>query len=88
VLHPDPRNTMGSPPQRTDSLRALSMNLAKLQHAVDGADADPSADAVASFTSLDGTLGTTLDAWTQLKRGELAALNGKLKAAGGKPVVF
>jgi photosystem II stability/assembly factor-like uncharacterized protein len=88
VLHPDPRNTMGSPPQRTDSLRALSMNLAKLQHAVDGADADPSADAVASYANLDGTLDSTLDAWRQLKRDELAALNGKLKAASSKPVTF
>lgn len=88
VLHPDPRNTMGSPPRRTDSLRALSMNLAKLRHAVDGADADPSTDARASYASLNGTLGATLEAWTQLKQGELAALNGKLKAAGGKLIAL
>ncbi len=83
VLHPDPRNSMGSPPRRTDSLRALSMNLARLAHAVDGADADPGADARASYASLDSTLGATLDAWTKLKQ----QLNDKLKAAGGKPIV-
>ncbi|MFC5524207.1 WD40/YVTN/BNR-like repeat-containing protein [Rhodanobacter ginsengisoli] len=84
VLHPDPRNSMGSPPRRTDSLRALSMNLARLAQAVDGADADPGADARASYASLNGTLGATLDAWTQLKR----QLNDKLKAAGGKPIAL
>ncbi len=87
-LHPDPRNTMGSPPKNTDSLRALSMNLAKLAQAVDGADADPSADAQASWATLSQTLDTTLKAWTELKQTGLTALNSKLKASGAKPVAL
>jgi hypothetical protein len=85
-LHPDPRNSMGSPPRRTDSLRALSMNLENLEQAVDGADADPGTDALASYASLSHTLATTLDAWKQLKQGDLAALDRALKAAGEKPI--
>jgi len=85
-LHPDPRNTMGSPPRRTDSLRALSMDLAKLGQAVDGADADPGTDALASYASLSDTLTATLDAWNRLKQDDLAALDRALKAAGQKPI--
>ncbi|MDE2308483.1 MAG: hypothetical protein KGJ97_09355, partial [Xanthomonadaceae bacterium] len=85
-LHPDPRNSMGSPPRRTDSLRALSMNLENLEQAVDGADADPGTDALASYASLSHTLAATLDAWKQLKQGDLAALDRALKAAGEKPI--
>jgi hypothetical protein len=82
VLHPDPRNSMGSPPKRTDSLRALSMNFEKLAHAVDGADADPSADALTSYASLTQTLDATLAAWHRLSKEQLPALNSQLKAAG------
>jgi photosystem II stability/assembly factor-like uncharacterized protein len=88
VLHPDPRNTMGSPPARTDSLRALSMNLDKLEQAVDGADADPSTDALASYATLSHTLDATLEAWRQLQQVDLVALNGQLKNAGEKPIAL
>ena len=88
VAHPDPRNSMGTPPRRTDSLRALSMNLDKLEQAVDGADADPSADALTSYATLSQTLAATLDAWQQLKRVDLAALNVQFKASGEKPVAL
>jgi hypothetical protein len=70
--HPDQGNGMGNPPKRTDSLRALSMNLAKLQEAVDGADADPSTDAQASYASLSRTLGATLRGWEQLNTQAMA----------------
>jgi len=86
--HPDPRNTIGSPPRRTDSLRALSMDLDKLEQAVDGADADPSADAQTSYATLSQTLTATLGAWQQLKHVDLATLDAQLKAAGEKPVVL
>ncbi len=88
ILHPDPRNSMGSPPRRTDSLRALSMKLDNLAQAVDGADADPSVDALTSYDSLLQTLEATLEAWQQLQQDELAALDGQLKAAGEKPVTW
>jgi photosystem II stability/assembly factor-like uncharacterized protein len=85
-VHPDPRNSMGSEPRRTDSLRALGMQLGKLQQAVDAADADPTTDVQTSYAVLSQTLTATLDQWQQLKRTELAALNADLKAAGAKPV--
>ena len=88
VLHPDPRNSMGSPPKRTDSLRALSMNFEKLAHAVDGADADPSADALTSYASLTQTLDATLAAWHQISKEQLPALNSQLKAAGQAPIAL
>jgi hypothetical protein len=48
-LHP--RNPMMEP-HRTDSLRMLAADLAKLENAVDGADAEPSKDATTSYTNL------------------------------------
>jgi photosystem II stability/assembly factor-like uncharacterized protein len=84
--HPQAGNAMPAPPRRLDSLRALSMNLGKLEQAVDGADAEPSTDAQTSYAVLSQTLGSTLDAWQQLKRVDVAALNAQLKAAGEKPV--
>ena len=86
VAHPDPRNSMGAPPKRVDSLRALSMSLMKLEQAVDGADADPSADAQASWALLSKTLDATLGEWKQLQQGDLAALDASLTKAGQKPV--
>ncbi|RAO78197.1 WD40/YVTN/BNR-like repeat-containing protein [Dyella jiangningensis] len=87
-LHPDPRNSMGAPPRRTDSLSALSINLGKLKQAVDGADADPSKDALASYAALTQTLTATLDAWKHLKDADLAAINARLKAAGQKQIAL
>ena len=86
VVHPDPRNSMGAPPKRVDSLRALSMNLMKLEQAVDGADADPGADAQASWALLSKTLDATLAEWRSLQTGELAALNASLPKTGQKSV--
>ncbi|BFI96204.1 MAG: hypothetical protein RSP_17140 [Rhodanobacter sp.] len=83
--HPDPRNSMGTPPKRVDSLRALSMNLTKLEQAVDGDDADPGADVQASYAVLSKTLGATLAEWHALQSGELAALNANLPKADRAP---
>ncbi|MEO6801435.1 MAG: hypothetical protein ABI178_15975, partial [Rhodanobacter sp.] len=88
VLHPDPRNTVGSPAKNTDSLRATSMNLARLEQAVDGADADPGADAQSAWATLSQTLDATITAWTQLKQTDLTRLNSTLKANGKKPVAL
>jgi photosystem II stability/assembly factor-like uncharacterized protein len=87
TLHADPRNTIGSQPRRTDSLRALSMNLSKLLSAVDDADADPSQDAQQSYATLTQTLNATLAEWQKLKQ-QLAPLNDKLKAAGQKVIAL
>jgi photosystem II stability/assembly factor-like uncharacterized protein len=87
-LHPDPRDTVGAPPRRTDSLRALSTNLSKLLSAVDDADADPSPDARTAYATLSQTLTATLGDWAHMKQHDLSALNDKLKAAGEKPIAL
>jgi hypothetical protein len=86
-LQPDPRKLTSPPPHRTDSLRALSANLDKLERAVDGADADPSADALAYYARLSKMVASTLHDWQQLKRNDLAGLNAQLSETGGKPIV-
>lgn len=73
-------------PLRTDSLQSLSADFEKLKSAVDGADAEPSADSLASYAELSKTLSNTLRTWEQLKQKDLAGLNARLKADGEKPV--
>jgi len=75
-----------STPLRTDSLQSLQADFEKLKSAVDGADADPSTDSLASYAELSKTLSNTLRAWEQLKRKELAGLDAQLKAEGEKPL--
>jgi hypothetical protein len=85
-LHPDPRNSIPQAPANTASLRALSIDLAKLELAVDGADADPSQDVQAAYTTLSTTLDTTLGQWQHLKQDDLTRVNATRKAAG-KPAI-
>lgn len=85
-LQPDPRLLTGPPPHRTDSLRALSSKLDKLERAIDGADADPSADALASYARLSKMAAATLHDWQQLEGNDLAELNAALSEAGAKPI--
>jgi len=73
-------------PLRTDSLQSLQADFEKLKSAVDGTDADPSADSLVSYAELSKTLSNTLRAWEQLKRKELASLDTRLKAEGEKPL--
>jgi photosystem II stability/assembly factor-like uncharacterized protein len=75
-----------NPPRRTDSLKGLQADFGKLKNAVDGADADPSADSLASYAMLSKTLSGTLRAWQQLKQKSLAGLNAALKMEGEQPV--
>jgi len=58
------------------SLKSLAADFAKLEQAVDGADADPSPDAEASYATLTKMLDTTLASWEQMKRTDLAAAGG------------
>jgi photosystem II stability/assembly factor-like uncharacterized protein len=81
-LHVDPRNSMGTPPKRTDSLRALTEDLAKLERAVDGADADPSVDSRTAYAKLTQSLQATLQAWRPLAGAGLRKVNAQLKSAG------
>ncbi len=84
--HSDPGHWPGRPPRRTDSLRALSTDLAKLENAVDGADANPSADALQSYAKISRMLAIILHDWQQLKQRDLAQLNAGLTATGAKPI--
>ena len=80
AVHPGREN----PPARADSLRSLAADFQKLEQAVDAADADPSADAKASYATLSKMLAATLKQWQALKQGEIATLNAALVAAGEK----
>jgi hypothetical protein len=79
-VHPGRAN----PPARADSFRSLADDFEKLEAAIDGADADPSTDAKASYATLSKILAATLKQWQTLKTGEIAALNSALTAAGEK----
>jgi photosystem II stability/assembly factor-like uncharacterized protein len=74
------------PSLRTDSLQALSADLETLESAVDGADADPSPDALSSYAALSQKATATLAEWTRLETVELPKLNERLKAAGKQPI--
>lgn len=74
------------PPLRADSLQALSSYLDGLESAVDGADADPSPDALSSYATLSRKLTETLAEWARFEKSDVAKLNGRLKAAGEHPI--
>jgi hypothetical protein len=74
------------PSRRTDSLQALVMDLATLESAVDGADADPSPDALSSYATLSEKMTATLAEWTRLETVDVPKVNERLKAAGQPPI--
>jgi hypothetical protein len=76
------------PPLSMNTLRAVRDALGKLAGAVDGADAAPSADAVAGFERIQPALKAVLGAWDQLKAKDLATLNARLKASGGAEIAL
>jgi photosystem II stability/assembly factor-like uncharacterized protein len=75
-------------PASLTTLRAVGDDLTKLATAVDGADAAPSPDVVAGFDKIQPALNATLAAWEALKTKDLAALNARLKKAGGAAIVL
>ncbi|HSN01208.1 MAG TPA: hypothetical protein VLS52_09395, partial [Rudaea sp.] len=83
---PNPHNAWAYPPRDTHNFKFLAGALAKLQGAVDGADAAPSVDAQNGFKALVPMIDAQLKAWDQLKLRDLAALNAKLKATGKAPI--
>ncbi len=79
----DPRNSVPAPPGALDGLNNLSATLDKLEVAVDGADADPSPDAVTGYAKAAAPLNATLARWAALK-GEIdAALGPRAPGAAG-----
>ncbi|MBE7217285.1 MAG: hypothetical protein INR64_02335 [Caulobacteraceae bacterium] len=73
----DPRNSVPAPPGALDGLNNLGATLDKLEVAVDGADADPSPDAVTGYAKASAALGPALARW--------AALKERIDAAVGAP---
>ena len=63
----NPANTWAVPVTSVESFRFLEVALRELLQAVDGADADPSPDAVAGFARLDALLSASLADWEKLR---------------------
>lgn len=82
----NPHNAWAYPPRDTHNFTYLAGAVARLQAAVDGADAAPSVDAQNGYKALVPMIDAELKAWDELKSRELAALNAKLKAAGKGPI--
>ncbi|MGE5234561.1 MAG: hypothetical protein ACM3OB_10665, partial [Acidobacteriota bacterium] len=88
IVSGNSRNVWWLPPRTTSSLRFIESELGDLGQAVDGADADPSADAVGGFAKLRPAASAAVDAWTALVAKDLAALNRELERAGQKPIAL
>jgi hypothetical protein len=84
----NPANAFSMPPKHIESLRWLSSALGNLQQMVDGADAAPSSDAREGFSKLRTMVESTLVAWQRFATTELESLNGRLRAAGMKPITL
>ena len=77
--HPERlKELTGKPPARTDSLQALAFDLSNLEQAVEGADAEPSPDALTSYAKLSRKLDTTLSQWQHLERIDVPRLKAVL----------
>jgi len=85
-LSSDKRAARPGSPAPPGSLKDLSKALDNLESAVDGADADPSADARAAYGKLTLLLATKLQRWQSLKQTDLASLNAAFLAQGEKPI--
>ncbi len=86
VVSKNPNRPWWLAPTSTTTLRFLSGALGNLADAVDGSDDAPSPDAVAGFEKIQAMSAPALAAWEALKAKDLAALNGKLKAAGKEAI--
>ncbi|HEV8241518.1 MAG TPA: hypothetical protein VGS57_19305 [Thermoanaerobaculia bacterium] len=82
----NPANAWPYPPRRRDSLRFVRNALDGLYQAVQGADADPSADVMAGLNELSPISSAALEAWDALKSRELAEANRRLRRAELKPI--
>lgn len=85
-LPSDKRASRPGAPPPPGSLKAIAAALDNLKRAVDGADADPSADSRGAYAKLTEMLTGRLQLWQRLKQKELQSLAGALVAAGEKPL--
>ncbi len=72
-------NQFQYPPPTEPTLSALNGALASLLVSLDGADAAPTAQALAAYDSYRDLLNKTVAGWTALREKELAALNAMLR---------
>jgi hypothetical protein len=82
----NPHNAWSIPPNTTSNFRFVDQTLSTLYAAADGADAAPSPDALAGYAAIEPVLDRLMEAWSALKRDDLAALNRRLVAAGRKVI--
>jgi hypothetical protein len=85
-LVPNPYAAFNSATPRADDLKSLMKDFARLEGAVDGADADAGEDVLASYATLTKLLAATLAEWDHIKKGDLAELNAHLAASGQKAI--
>jgi photosystem II stability/assembly factor-like uncharacterized protein len=79
-------NVWGLPPRSVTALRWLESSLGTLAQAVDGADAEPSAEASEALTRLTPLVERALADWQGFRDGDLARLDRLLARAGREPV--
>jgi hypothetical protein len=79
-------DSTGLPPTTVAGLRYLEAAFHNLAHAVDGADAAPSADAERGYTQHRALLDAALAKWAAFKRDTLARLNSALASIGNPTI--
>ena len=84
-VEPSPRS-MPAPARSLSSLRFLDETLGRLAAAVDGADGDPTHDAIAGTVQAEEALAITLESWATLRSKDLPALNAQLQQGGRPPI--
>jgi photosystem II stability/assembly factor-like uncharacterized protein len=68
------------------SLSSITGELLSLMSLLEGADAEPTTQALAAVRAAQRDFDSLVSRWSTLSGAELAALNGKLRAAGQQPV--
>lgn len=70
------------------SLARLNLSLGRILRVLDGADREPTTQAVAAAEEAEAGLARTLAAWDRFRSGQLPALNEELRKAGLAPVAL
>ncbi len=78
----NPANTWWLPPKSMDSLRFVQDGLDRLARAIDGADAAVTPDAVTGLIDYRSRAEVIGRRWDELRNGDWAGFNAKLRAAG------
>ncbi len=79
-------DSLGRAPAQVGGLRNVAAALKALGAAVDGADAEPSPDAVRGYTRQRALADAALGRWSRFKTDSLPRLNAQLQADGAAPI--